>query len=97
MNKKEKNHKIFDISGRIYSYISMGLITCVFAFILIVTFRYGWNVLSPKFLITEPNPSAINTEAGGILTPIIGTFILTVIGIVISFPFALATAIYLCF
>ena len=96
-NKKEKNHKLFDISGRVYSYISMIMIICVFAFILVVTFRYGWGVLSPKFLITEPNPSAINTEAGGILTPIIGTFILTIIGIVIAFPFALATAIYLCF
>ncbi|MCL2812962.1 MAG: ABC transporter permease subunit [Oscillospiraceae bacterium] len=95
--KKEKSHVIFDITGRVYSYISMALIVCVFAFILVVTFRYGWGALSPSFLITEPNPSAINTEAGGILTPIIGTFILTIIGIVIAFPFALATAVYLCF
>ena len=96
-NRKEKNHVMFDIGGRIYSYISMAMIVCVFAFILIVTFRYGWGVLSPHFLITEPHPSVIDTEAGGILTPIIGTFILTIIGIVIAFPFALATAIYLCF
>ena len=95
--QKQKNHRIFDISGRIYSFISMGLITCVFAFIMIVTFRYGWGVLSPKFLITEPNPSAMNIDSGGILTPIIGTFILTIIGIVIAFPFALSTAVYLCF
>jgi ABC-type phosphate transport system permease subunit len=39
----------------------------------------------------------MNIDSGGILTPIIGTFILTIIGIAIAFPFALATAVYLCF
>jgi ABC-type phosphate transport system permease subunit len=97
INKRQKNYTAFDISGRIYSYISMAMIICVFSFILIVVFRYGWRVLSFEFLTTEPNPSAINTDAGGILTPMIGTFILTIIGIIIAFPFALATAIYLCF
>ena len=96
-NKKQKNHTVFDISGKIYSYISMAMIICVFSFILIMTFRHGWRVLSFDFLLTEPNPSAINTESGGILTPIIGTFILTIVGIIIAFPFAIATAIYLCF
>ena len=95
--RKQKSHAAFDIVGRIYSYISMAMIVCVFAFILVVTFGYGWGVLSLDFLLTEPNPSAMNTEAGGILTPIIGTFVLTLIGIAIAFPFALATAIYLCF
>jgi len=94
---KQKKHVIFDITGKAYSYISMAMIICVFAFILIVTFRYGLGVLSPRFLITEPNPSALDAESGGILTPIIGTFILTIIGIIIAFPLALATAIYLCF
>jgi ABC-type phosphate transport system permease subunit len=94
---KEKDHTAFDISGKIYSYISMAMITCVFAFILIVVFGYGWGVWSLEFLTTEPNPSAINTDSGGILTPMIGTFILTITGIAIAFPFALATAIYLCF
>jgi len=96
-NKKNKNHTAFDISGRIYSYISMAMIICVFSFILIIVFRYGWSSLSLEFLTTVPNPSAINTDSGGILTPIIGTFILTIIGIIIAFPFALATAVYLCF
>ena len=97
MTDKPKNHLAFDITGRVYSYISMGIILCVIAFIFIVVWNYGWKMLSIEFLITEPNPSAIDADLGGILTPIIGTFILTIIGIVISFPFSLATAIYLCF
>ena len=95
--KKNKNHTAFDISGRIYAFISMAVIICVFLFILIVIFWYGRGVLSLDFLTKEPNPSALDAESGGILTPIVGTFILTVTGIIIAFPFALATAVYLCF
>jgi ABC-type phosphate transport system permease subunit len=97
MNKKPKNHTAFEITGSLYSYISMGMIICVFAFIIIVTFNYGWGVLSFSFLTTEPNPSALDAASGGILTPIIGTLILTIVGIITAFPFALATSIYLCF
>ena len=92
-----KRYVVSSAIGTIYSYIATAMIVCVFAFILIVIFKYGWEVLSLQFLITEPNPSALNAASGGILTPLIGTVILTVIGISISFPFALATAIYLSF
>ena len=94
---REKSHRLFNLGGTAYSYISMGLIVCVFSFILVVIFRYGFGVLSWQFLTTEPNPSALDAASGGILTPIIGTFLLTIIGIILAFPFALATAIYLCF
>jgi len=97
MTTKSKNHRTSEILGTAYGYIAMATIVCVFAFILIVTFRYGWGVLSLRFLLTEPNPSALDAASGGILTPVIGTFILTVTGIIIAFPFALATAVYLCF
>ena len=96
-NKEQKSHALFNIVGEVYTYISMAIIICVIAFILIVTIKYGWGVLTPHFLLTEPNPSALDAASGGILTPIIGTLILTLIGIAISFPFSLATAIYLCF
>lgn len=97
MTIKQKNHTVFNIAGTIYSYLAMAIIICVLTFILIVTCRYGLGSLSLKFLTSEPNPSALDADSGGILTPILGTVILTVIGIVIAFPFALATAIYLCF
>ena len=94
---RKKNHTYFNVIGKTYAYISMAMIVCVFAFILIVTVSHGWSVLSFDFLTTDPNPSALHAEAGGILTPIIGTVVLTVLGITVAFPFALATAIYLCF
>ncbi|MCL1848763.1 MAG: phosphate ABC transporter permease PstA [Clostridiales bacterium] len=97
MKTKQKDHILFDAAGNVYSFLSMGMILCVFAFILIVTLYYGWDVLSLHFLTSEPNPSALDAASGGILTPMLGTFLLTITGIVIAFPFALATSIYLCF
>ena len=101
MITKTKKHTLFDAAGTAYAYIAMAMIICIIAFIIIVCVKDGYKVLSLNFLTTEPNASAkasdFQEETGGILTPIIGTMILTVIGIVIASPFSLATAIYLCF
>jgi len=97
MTVKQKKHTVSDIAGTAYAYIAMMMIVCVIAFILTVVIKYGWGVLSLQFLISEPNASARDALSGGILTPFIGTMILTVMGILIAFPFALATAIYLSF
>lgn len=93
----ERNRTIDNTIGSIYSITSMLLILCTCAFLLLVTLYYGAGTLSLKFLTTEPDASALGAAAGGILTPIIGTCILTLIGILVAFPFALATAIYLTF
>jgi phosphate transport system permease protein len=94
---KSRSHQLSCTAGTAYSFVALAMIVCVVAFIVIVLFKDGAGVLSWHFLSSEPNPSALQAENGGILTPIIGTFILTVLGTVVSFPFALATAIYLCF
>jgi len=94
---KSKNHAFGSSVGTVYSFIAMAMIICVVAFILIVLLKDGAGVLSWHFLTTEPNSSALDPSSGGILTPIIGTCILTLLGTIVSFPFALATAIYLCF
>jgi phosphate ABC transporter, permease protein PstA len=94
---KEKSRRLDNTLGTAYSILSMLLILFTCAFLLIVILYYGAGTLSLRFLVTEPDASALGAAAGGILTPIIGTCILTLIGIIIAFPFALATAIYLRF
>lgn len=91
------NRKFSSAAGTAYAIISMTMILCVLAFILSVIFYYGWETISWNFLTSEPEPSALNPESGGILTPIIGTTLLTLIGILAAFPFALSTAIFLVF
>ena len=90
-----KSHRLDSSLGNVYSWLSMLLVAAVCLFIIITVAIYGYKVLSINFLISEPNSSAINTDAGGILTPLIGTVLLTVIGILIAYPFSLSTAIYL--
>ncbi len=91
---KTKNHKLFSILGLTYSWISMLTIIAVCLFLFITVFYYGHSVISIGFLTQEPNASAMDFEGSGILTPLIGTLILTIVGITVSLPFALATSIY---
>lgn len=97
MKSKTRSHVLFSCAGYAYSWISVALVTAVCLFIVLNVFNIGIDALSWNFLTKEPNPSAINTDAGGILTPMIGTFLLTSIGIVIALPLSLASAIYLCY
>ena len=94
---KSKSHALGSTVGTAYSFLAMAMIVCVVAFIIIVLLRDGAGVLSWHFISSVPDPSALSARSGGILTPIIGTGILTLLGIAISYPFALATTIYLCF
>jgi len=97
MPTKEKSHLVDTAIGHLCAWASMALVVSVCFLIIAIVAWFGLRVLTPAFLLTEPNPSAINTDAGGILTPLIGTVLLTVIGITFAYPFSLATAIYLKF
>lgn len=55
----------------------------------------GVHVIDWHFIITDPKPSLEEALTGGILTPIIGTVLLTTLAIFFALPWALATAIYL--
>lgn len=97
MMTNERNHHLTSGFGYLYSWIAISMVVAVCVLIIFNVFYLSLDVLSVDFLIKEPNASALDTEAGGILTPLIGTMILTLIGIVIALPFALGTAIYLVF
>lgn len=94
---KKRDYSLGNIAGQAYSFIAMAMIVCVVAFILIVLIKDGAGVLSWHFISTQPDPSALSAANGGILTPIIGTAILTLLGTIIAFPFSIATAIYITF
>lgn len=72
------------------------LITMAICFGIIIYIGIeGAEKFSWSFLTTEPNPTFNEEAGGGISTPIIGTFLLTIIGILIAFPWGLLSAIYL--
>jgi phosphate transport system permease protein len=73
-----------------------GIITILacLGIILFLAIR-GIHAINWQFFITDPKPSMSEALSGGILTPLIGTVLLVVLGTVFALPWAGATAIYL--
>lgn len=69
------------------------LLVCLAIIIFLVL--KGAHVLNWQFLTEDPRPSLNEALTGGIFTPLIGTILLTTMGICFALPWALATAIYL--
>jgi len=81
--------------GLYLSWAACSLTIAACAGIIIFLFIQGFTQVNLDFLLTAPNPSLNQDMSGGISTPIIGTILLTITGIFIAVPWALATAIYL--
>jgi phosphate transport system permease protein len=72
-----------------------GLGLCAIAAAIVIYMGYrGIEYLTPSLLVTRPAISTSQANTGGILDPLIGTLLLTVIGIALAFPLAVASAIW---
>jgi phosphate transport system permease protein len=73
-----------------------GLALCaVTAAIVIYMGARGIQYLNPELLFTRPTPGLQQHTTGGILDPVIGTIVLTIIGIAIAVPLAVTSAVWL--
>jgi len=82
-------------SGQFLSWFASSLTIAACLGIIIYVFVMGYKSLNLNFIFTEPNPTQDESMVGGISTPIAGTLLLTAIGTLLAFPWALGTAIYL--
>lgn len=82
----------------------LGLAACWFAGISLVAissalvlwlFINGVGELSVKLLTTDPLPNFDQINSGGILTPIVGTILLSLIGVAIAMPLGVLIAVWL--
>ncbi|MCL2664019.1 MAG: ABC transporter permease subunit [Defluviitaleaceae bacterium] len=92
---RHKNHLIGDFAGHTYAWASIGLAVAVCLFIIGNVAYLGADIISLEFLTQPPPANTRITTEGGILTPMIGTIILTLLGILIALPISLSTALYL--
>ncbi|MCX7841754.1 MAG: phosphate ABC transporter permease PstA [Clostridia bacterium] len=90
MNKK----KIRDLMGEVMSWLASSITIAACLGIIIYLFNMGHAQIDIGFLTNEP-ATTLETEKNGILTPLVGTLLLTFIGTLVAFPWALGTAIYL--
>jgi len=91
LNKRNKTIS----PGRFLCWLAAFITIAACAGILIYIIANGYKQISLKFLFTQPAPAFDESQAGGISTPVIGTILVTVVGTLIAFPWALSTAIFL--
>jgi phosphate transport system permease protein len=73
-----------------------GILLCLTAAAIVIYMLIrGFQYLSPALLFNHPTPALNQSQSGGFLDPLIGTFLLTVIGIVIAAPLGVAIAVWL--
>jgi phosphate transport system permease protein len=73
-----------------------GITLCLIAGAIVVYMAVrGVQYLKLNELVTHPLPSLDQSTSGGFSDPIIGTFLLTVIGILIALPLGVAIAVWL--
>lgn len=78
-----------------FSWVSMGLMILISFGIVVYIFINGAPNVNLSFIFSEPVATRVKELSGGISTPIIGTLIVTVLGLLFSFPLSLATSLYL--
>jgi phosphate transport system permease protein len=72
-----------------------GLALCAIAAAIVVYMGYrGIEYLRPSLIFSRPSVSTSQAGSGGFLDPLLGTLLLTLIGIVLALPLALACAVW---
>jgi phosphate transport system permease protein len=73
-----------------------GILLCAIcaAIVLYMLFR-GVQYLTPTLLLSHPQPSLDQSQSGGFLDPLLGTLVLTTLGIVIALPIGVGIAVWL--
>jgi phosphate transport system permease protein len=72
----------------------IGLCAIAAAIVLYMGYR-GIQYLRPSLIFSRPNLSTDQSGSGGFLDPLIGTLILTVIGIALALPLAVCSALWI--
>jgi phosphate transport system permease protein len=74
----------------------MGIGLCVIAGAIVLYMAYrGVQYIRPSLLFSRPQVSLSQAGSGGFLDPLLGTMLLTVIGVAFALPLALASAVWI--
>lgn len=74
--------------------VGLGLCAVAAAIVLYMALQ-GIKYLSPSLIFSRPQVSATQAGSGGFLDPLLGTCILTVIGIAVAVPLAVSAALWI--
>jgi phosphate transport system permease protein len=75
---------------------SAGILLCLISAAIVVYMAVrGIQYLRPGLLVTRPNAELSQAQSGGFLDPLIGTGILTLLGLLFATPLAVTSAVWL--
>ena len=95
LTRVSRSGRLSSIVGQAASWLAVGLLAAVCIFIVGYLFYQGFQAVSVKFLTTDPSPSLAENAGGGVRIPIVGTTLLIMLSMLVAFPLAVATAVYL--
>ena len=72
----------------------LGLCAIAAAIVIYMGVR-GIEYLRPSLLFTRPAPSVSQSESGGFLDPILGTAMLTLVGVLLAVPLGVCSALWI--
>lgn len=73
-----------------------GIGLCLIAAAIVIYMGYrGLQYLRPSLLVSRPSISTSQNSSGGFLDPLLGTALLTLIGIVLAVPLAVGSAVWI--
>ncbi|HTU86988.1 MAG TPA: ABC transporter permease subunit [Solirubrobacteraceae bacterium] len=74
----------------------LGLLFCAIAAAIVVYFLIeGIRHLRPSLLVTNPQAGVTESQTGGFLDPLLGTFIIALMSMAIALPFGVGIAVWL--
>jgi phosphate transport system permease protein len=73
-----------------------GLALCAIAAAIVIYMGYrGIQYLRPSLIFSRPSVSTSQSSSGGFLDPVLGTLLLTLIGVVLALPLSLGCAVWI--
>ena len=72
----------------------LGLCLVAGAIVIYMGIR-GIQYLRPALLFTRPAPGVLQSQSGGFLDPLLGTALLTLVGILLAIPLAVSSAVWI--
>ena len=95
LTRTSRSGRVASMLGYAVSWLSVTVLAAVCLFIIGFLLYAGAQAISWAFLLTDPNPSLAENAGGGVRIPIAGTTLLILLSMLVAFPLAVATAVYL--
>ena len=95
LTRVSRRTQLSSVTGYALSWLAALLVAGVCFFIVGYLLYQGFHSVNLSFLTTDPSPTLAENQGGGVRIPIVGSAVLIGLSMLVAFPLAIATAVYL--